>query len=1247
MLTNTRGGPCVPTQSESDEPTKGRAMDACALPRRRGIALALMGALLAFVLAFAAVPAGAAVFSNSGPIAIPAWGQANPYPSAITVSGLGGTITNVHVTLTGVSHTWPEDIDVLLVGPSGQSVVLLADAGGGEGINNINLTFDDAAPTLVPSPIVAGTYRPTNGGALSVFNGTAPNGTWNLFVYDDLGGYSGAIAGGWSLDITTPNGLNVTAPNGGETYAKYSTQTATWTTPAHTTGTFALWAVSEPGGAHIWIGSQDAVAGQTSYSLDWYVTPPSGDYRLRVSYGFMDDDWRETDYSDDPFTIAAVEPWILDFAPTSGGVGTVVTLNGTDFTGATAVAFHGTAATSVTVDNDWQITATVPAGATTGTIAVTTPGGTGYSDDPFTVIPAPTVSGFAPTSGPVGTVVTLTGTHLTGATVVAFHGTAATSVTVDNDWQITATVPAGATTGTIAVTTPGGSAASAASFTVIQPLTVTAPNGGETYAKYSSQTATWSTPAQTTGTFGLWAVSEADGTHLWIDSQDAVAGQTSYSLDWYVTQPPGDYRLRVSYGVLGGPWPATDYSDAPFTITAAEPWVSGFTPTSGGVGTVVTLDGVDLTGASVVAFNGTAATSVTVDNDWQITATVPAGATTGTIAVTTPGGTGYSYDPFTVIPAPTVSGFAPTSGPVGTVVTLTGTNFSGATVVAFHGTAATSVTVNNDSQITATVPAGATTGTIAVTTPGGSAASAASFTVTVLPAAPTVSGFTPTSGPVGTVVTLTGTGFSGATVVAFHGTAAVTFTLVNPTHITATVPAGATTGTIAVTTPGGTGYSYDPFTVIPAPTVSGFAPTSGPVGTTVTLTGTGFSGATAVAFHGTAATFTFVNPTHITAIVPAGATTGTIAVTTPGGSATSAASFTVTVLPAAPTVTGFTPTSGPVGTVVTLTGTGFSGATVVAFHGTAATFTFVNPTHITVTVPAGATTGTIAVTTPGGSATSAASFTVTVLPAAPTVSGFTPSSGPVGTTVTLTGTGFTGATAVAFHGVAATFTVNSATKITATVPSGATTGTIAVTTPGGTATSAASFTVTVLPAAPTVSGFTPSSGPVGTTVTLTGTGLSGATGVKFNGVAATFTVNSATKITATVPAGATTGQVTVTTPGGTAASATSFTVVFRPKVTLKLSGLRSGAMRLGRRVTAKGKVTPTSLAGTYVKLKVQKKKSGRWVTVKTKSRLISATGTYSWKYKPLKKGSYRMRAQIAQTATHTAAKTVWRKFKVT
>jgi IPT/TIG domain len=243
-------------------------------------------------------------------------------------------------------------------------------------------------------------------------------------------------------------------------------------------------------------------------------------------------------------------------------------------------------------------------------------------------------------------------------------------------------------------------------------------------------------------------------------------------------------------------------------------------------------------------------------------------------------------------------------------------------------------------------------------------------------------------------------------------------------------------------------------------------------------------------------------------------------------------------------------------------------------------------------------------------------------PVIPKVTSFTPAAGPVGTVVTLTGTNFTGATAVAFHGAAAIYTVVSATQITATVPAGATTGTISATTPGGTGTSAASFTVTVPAGAPTITSFTPAAGPVGTVVTINGTNFSGATAVAFHGTAAvTHAVASATQITVTVP-------------------------LFTPTVTLKLSGLKRGALRLGRRLTAKGAVTPASLAGSKVTLTVQKKKGARWVKVKRVARTISPTGAYSWKYKPARRGAYRLRATIAKSATHTAAKTKWRTFKV-
>jgi len=322
-----------------------------------------------------------------------------------------------------------------------------------------------------------------------------------------------------------------------------------------------------------------------------------------------------------------------------------------------------------------------------------------------------------------------------------------------------------------------------------------------------------------------------------------------------------------------------------------------------------------------------------------------------------------------------------------------------------------------------------------------------------------------------------------------------------------------------------------------APTIASFTPTSGQPGDGVTVTGTNFTGAAAVAFNGATATFSVTSATQISTTVPAGATTGTISVTSSAGTGTSATSFTITG--SAPTISSFTPSIGLVGAAVTITGTNFTGATAVKFNGTMAAFTFNSATQVSTTVPAGATTGTISVTTPNGTATSTSNFTVT--PPAPTISSFTPTSGLAGAAVTITGTNFTGATAVAFNGATATFTVNSATQISSTVPAAATSGTISVTTPGGTATSASTFTV--IPPAPTISSFAPTTGQVGTPVTLIGTNFTGITAVAFNGTAATiFTVTSATQISATVPTGATTGKITVTNAGGTGTTASNFTV---------------------------------------------------------------------------------------------------------
>jgi hypothetical protein len=186
---------------------------------------------------------------------------------------------------------------------------------------------------------------------------------------------------------------------------------------------------------------------------------------------------------------------------------------------------------------------------------------------------------------------------------------------------------------------------------------------------------------------------------------------------------------------------------------------------------------------------------------------------------------------------------------------------------------------------------------------------------------------------------------------------------------------------------------------------------------------------------------------------------------------------------------------------------------------------------------------------------------VTLAPVAPApaIASFAPASGPVGATVTMTGSNLTGASALTLSGMAVTgFTVVNATTLTFAVPTGATSGLVAVTTPGGTATSTTSFTVTVPVPAPTIASFTPTTGGAGTTVTITGTNLTGTTAVSIGTLAIPdFTVVSATSITLVLPTApsALSGPLAVVTPGGTATSATNFNLVLAAQASQALPEL--------------------------------------------------------------------------------------------
>jgi uncharacterized repeat protein (TIGR03803 family) len=227
------------------------------------------------------------------------------------------------------------------------------------------------------------------------------------------------------------------------------------------------------------------------------------------------------------------------------------------------------------------------------------------------------------------------------------------------------------------------------------------------------------------------------------------------------------------------------------------------------------------------------------------------------------------------------------SAKVGKTVEILGQGFTGTKQVRFGATPATFQNVS-DTYMTATVPAGATTAAVTVTTFTTSFKSNRAFLVT-----PQITTFTPTSGKVGTLVTINGVSLTQTTNITIGGKAAA-FTVISDTQVTATIPGGAKTGQpITITTLGGVASSPAKFTVVPA--IASFTPASGPVGTSVAISGTSFTGTTKVMFGGVAATsLQVISDTEVDALVPTGAVTGPIAVTTAGGTATSATNFKVT-----------------------------------------------------------------------------------------------------------------------------------------------------------------------------------------------------------------------------------------------------------------------------------------------------------------------------------------------------------------
>lgn len=708
------------------------------------------------------------------------------------------------------------------------------------------------------------------------------------------------------------------------------------------------------------------------------------------------------------------------------------------------------------------------------------------------------------------------------------------------------------------------------------------------------------------------------------------------------------------------------------TITSfAQPFITSLSPTTGAINIPVTILGGNFGNSqngSTVTFNGAPAQSIINWTPTGIIAVVPSTASSGPVVVTVGGSSSNSFT-FTVTGA-TITGLNPSAGGTGTPVTISGTGFGtsqGTNAITFNGIAASPTTWGDQTVITP-VPAGASSGPVVITI-NGQPTNGQNFAVGA-----NISSIAPTAGGPGTLVTVAGSGFGtsqGSSTVAFNGVPASPSSWSN-TSISVPVPATATTGPVVVMVGR---YASNGLTFAVSPSISNVLPTGGPVGTPITVRGLNFGltqGTSSITFNGAAATPTNWGPNAIVAPVPAGASTGVIVVTA-GGQSSNGVNFTV----GAGSITGTVISAGNLSLVsgasvqvlqsntliaststasdgtysvpsltpgtydVTVSAIGFgtglsagnavsanqvtqvnfsltlpgtiagqitqqngqppiSGANVTIFQGADAVAQASSDNNGNYTAPAlAAGSYSVQASASGYNTQTQTNVSVTVGNTTPTnfsltgqsaityeyddagrlvgvvdslnggatytydpvgnilsisrisqgqvsIVGFSPTTGPVGTTVVISGAGFSPTPAqdtVAFNGVAANVVSATTTQLTVTVPTNATTGPISVTAPSGSYTTSNSFTVTTGTNGVAITSFAPLEGGAGSVVTIYGTGFDTTPSndrVAFNGSPASVTSASQTMVSAVVPAQVTTGYISIATPAGSALSSLQF-----------------------------------------------------------------------------------------------------------
>jgi len=842
-------------------------------------------------------------------------------------------------------------------------------------------------------------------------------------------------------------------------------------------------------------------------------------------------------------------PVVASFTPVSGTTGTPVTITGHNFTGVTGVSFGGIDAASFTVQSSDTIVAVVGTGAT-GPVSLTSSDGTGIKSG-FNFIPLPPViTAINPASAVAGSLITITGNYFGNnvASNTVFFGAVKATVQSASATQLVVVVPSGASYNAITVlnTASGLSGYSQKNF-----LPVFDGAGASVRFAARQDFVTGALPFRTAtsdldndGKPDVIVVNQSSNS-ISIYKNTGIAQTISFAakLDYNTNNKPagvaiGDINRDGKPDIIVGNYDAGNvsvfintYSGGGISFATKVDFVTGAAPYG------ITVNDIDMDGKpDIIVANANSNTVSVLRNT----------GTLNSVSFTRRDLATGSYPMYI-----RVADFDEDGKPdIATINQVSGT------VTLYRNTSSDTLSFDSRNDLNLNLNAGMSSGDID-----------GDGKTDILLSKRDASGYevlrnTSTAGSIsfatGNSLLFDPGGVTGFTVHDFNGDTKIDIVVGSDGYNTLSVipnksiPGLFEYGTKLVLTPGNSpqeitsgdldGDGRPDILVVNAlsntmsvfrnittppvpPAINTIAPLTAGQGATLTVTGANFEDIIAVNIGGTnAVSFTVLSATTMTVVVGTGSS-GTISVTTAGGTAGLSGFVFVPV----PAIASVSPGAGISGTTITITGTDFTDVSVVSFGGiNAASFNVLSSTVIEAVVGNGGS-GAVVVQTPGGTATKTG-FIYQVLP---TITAISPASAGTGVSITITGADFTGATGVSFGGVnAGSFTVLSSTVIRATVDSGKS-GDVVVQTPAGTG-SISGFTYQAIPF---IASITPTSGTDGTAITITGYNFTGVSAVSIGGVsAASFSVLSSTTIVAIVGSGGS-GSISVTNADGTASKA--------------------------------------------------------------------------------------------------------------